>query len=405
VLFSRELHRAATRTVPLACYTAQTIERKMTNRLKIMNIVGARPNLPKIAPLMREMKRHADIDPVLVHTGQHYDEKLNDIFFRQMGIPSPDVNLEVGSGSHAAQTAEILKRIEPVLLDYQPDLVLVVGDVNSTIAVSLAAVKLNMRVAHVEAGLRSFDRSMPEEINRILTDALADYLFVTEEDAIEHLLKEGRPRDAIFLVGNVMIDSLRHFLPVAQQSKIGEELGLAQGSNWNRFAVLTLHRPSNVDSAEKLNELLGAIDSIAAEVPVIFPVHPRTQQRLAQSGVTHHPNLKFVQPVGYLDFLCLLSRATLVLTDSGGIQEETTALGVPCLTLRENTERPVTISQGTNLLVGTDPARIVAAARKVLSGDSKAGRIPPFWDGQSAQRIVDILRRVVPRRESGVAVT
>ena len=377
----------------------------MPNRLKIMNIVGARPNLPKIAPLMREMKRHADVEPLLVHTGQHYDDKLNDIFFRQMGIPAPDANLEVGSGSHAAQTAEILKRIEPVLLDRRPDLVLVVGDVNSTIAVSLAAVKLGMRVAHVEAGLRSFDRSMPEEINRILTDALADYLFVTEDDAIEHLLKEGRPRESIFLVGNVMIDSLRYFLPTAQQSRIGEDLGLAKGQDWRRFAVLTLHRPSNVDSADKLNELLGAIDSIAAEVPVIFPVHPRTRQRLAQAGVSHHPDLKFVEPVGYLDFLCLLSRATLVLTDSGGIQEETTALGIPCLTLRENTERPATITQGTNLLVGTDPANIVSAARKSLAGESKAGRIPPLWDGHSAERIVDILRRTVPRKESVVAVT
>jgi UDP-N-acetylglucosamine 2-epimerase (non-hydrolysing) len=377
----------------------------MPSRLRIMNIVGARPNLPKIAPLMREMKCHPDVEPLLVHTGQHYDDKLNDIFFRQMGIPAPDVNLEVGSASHAAQTAEILKRIEPVLLDHQPDLVLVVGDVNSTIAVSLAAVKLGMRVAHVEAGLRSFDRSMPEEINRILTDALADYLFVTEEDAIEHLLKEGRPRDSIFLVGNVMIDSLRYFLPVAQQSPIGKELGLAQAGNWRRFAVLTLHRPSNVDSPGKLNELLGAIDSIAAEVPVIFPVHPRTRQRLAQAGVSHHPNLKFVEPVGYLDFLCLLSRATLVLTDSGGIQEETTALGVPCLTLRENTERPVTITQGTNLLVGTDPSKIVAAARTSLSGESKAGRMPPLWDGHAAERIVDVLRRVVPRKESVVGVT
>ena len=377
----------------------------MPNPLRIMNIVGARPNLPKIAPLMREMKRHADVEPLLVHTGQHYDDKLNDIFFRQMGIPAPDVNLEVGSGSHAAQTAEILKRIEPVLLDRRPDLVLVVGDVNSTIAVSLAAVKLGMRVAHVEAGLRSFDRSMPEEINRILTDALADYLFVTEDDAIEHLLKEGRPRESIFLVGNVMIDSLRYFLPTAQQSRIGEQMGLAKGQDWSRFAVLTLHRPSNVDSADKLNELLGAIDRVAAEVPVIFPVHPRTRQRLAQAGVSHHPGLKFVEPVGYLDFLCLLSRATLVLTDSGGIQEETTALGVPCLTLRENTERPVTITQGTNLLVGTDSAKIVSAARKSLGGESKAGRIPPLWDGHAAERIVDILRRTVPRKESVVAVT
>lgn len=364
----------------------------MTRPLRIINIVGARPNLPKIAPLMREMQRHPErIDPILVHTGQHYDEALSDIFFRQMGIPAPQYNLEVGSGSHAAQTAEVLKRVEPVLLEKQPDLVLVVGDVNSTIAVSLAAVKLGIPVAHVEAGLRSFDRSMPEEINRILTDALAEYLFVTEEDAIEHLLKEGRPRTAIHLVGNVMIDSLRHFLPIAQKSPIGNDLALTNANGWHPFAVLTLHRPSNVDDTGKLAELLSAIDSVAAQVPVIFPVHPRTQQRLVQAGIRHHQQLRLIPPVGYLDFLCLLSKASLVLTDSGGIQEETTALGVPCLTLRENTERPVTISQGTNQLIGTNPAKIIATANEILSGKGKAGRIPPFWDGHAAERIVKIL--------------
>ena len=380
----------------------------MSCSLRIINIVGARPNLPKIAPLIREMQRHPEIDPILVHTGQHYDEALSDIFFRQMGIPTPHVNLEVGSGSHAAQTAEVLKRVEPVLIERQPDLVLVVGDVNSTIAVSLAAVKLGIPVAHVEAGLRSFDRSMPEEINRILTDALADYLFVTEEDAIEHLLKEGRPRKAIHLVGNVMIDSLRHFLPIAQKSGIGDDLALKKGIDWQRFAVLTLHRPSNVDSTEKLAELLGAIDAIAAQVPVIFPVHPRTQQRLSSAGIQTHPQLKLIPPIGYLDFLCLLSKATMVLTDSGGIQEETTALGVPCLTLRENTERPITISQGTNLLIGTDPAKIIAAARQILAGKGKPGRIPPFWDGHAAERIVEVLLRnppVNPHRKSALPVT
>jgi UDP-N-acetylglucosamine 2-epimerase (non-hydrolysing) len=366
----------------------------MGNRLKIINVVGARPNLPKIAPLMREMRRHPEIEPILVHTGQHYDEKLSDIFFRQMGIPAPDVNLEVGSGSHAAQTAEVLKRVEPVLIEKKPDVVVVVGDVNSTIAVSLAAAKLGIRVAHVEAGLRSFDRTMPEEINRILTDAIADLLFVTEEDAIEHLLKEGRPRSAIHFVGNVMIDSLRHFLPIAQKSAIGQELGLVDHQTWRRFAVLTLHRPSNVDSVDKLTELMSAMDALAREVPVIFPVHPRTKQRLAEAGAKHPPQLRLIDPVGYLDFLCLLSKATLVLTDSGGIQEETTALGVPCLTLRENTERPITISQGTNLLVGTDPAQIINAASIILAGKSKAGRIPPLWDGKAAERIVEILLRV-----------
>jgi UDP-N-acetylglucosamine 2-epimerase (non-hydrolysing) len=380
----------------------------MSTQLKIINIVGARPNLPKIAPLIREMQRHPEIEPVLVHTGQHYDEALSDIFFRQMGIPTPHVNLEVGSGSHAAQTAEVLKRVEPVLIEQQPDLVLVVGDVNSTMAVSLAAVKLGIPVAHVEAGLRSFDRSMPEEINRVLTDALADFLFVTEEDAIQHLLKEGRPRESIYLVGNVMIDALRHFLPVAQKSRIGEDLDLKNAANWQRFGVLTLHRPSNVDSTEKLAEILGAIDAIAAQIPVIFPVHPRTQQRLTQAGIKTHPQLKLIPPVGYLDFLCLLSKATLVLTDSGGIQEETTALGVPCLTLRENTERPITISEGTNLLIGTDPAKILVAAQHILAGKGKAGRMPPFWDGHAAERIVEVLLRkspLGPHRTSTLPVT
>ena len=369
----------------------------MPKRLRILNIVGARPNLVKIAPLMREMKRHAEIAPVLVHTGQHYDEKLSDIFFRQMGIPEPDVNLEVGSGSHAWQTAEILKRIEPVLLEQRPGLVLVVGDVNSTIAVSLAAAKIGFPVAHVEAGLRSFDRTMPEEINRLLTDALADYLFVTEDDAVENLLREGRPRERIYLVGNVMIDALRHFLPMAQESRIGSELALLDGSGHIPFGVLTLHRPSNVDSPETLEKLLDAIGAVAEELPVIFPVHPRTQEKLKTAGSKQRPGLRMVPPVGYLDFLCLLSHARLVLTDSGGIQEETTALGVPCLTLRENTERPVTVSQGTNEVVGTDPARIIAAARAILAGRAKASRIPPLWDGRAAERIVEVLLREIPR--------
>ena len=377
----------------------------MSRFYRIINIVGARPNLPKIAPLLREMRRHPEIEPLLVHTGQHYDENLSDIFFRHMGIPLPDINLGVGSGTHAEQTAEILRRIEPTLVKQQPDLVLVVGDVNSTIAVSLAAVKLGIPVAHVEAGLRSFDRSMPEEINRVLTDALAEYLFVTEGDAVDNLLKEGRPRESIHLVGNVMIDSLLHFLPLAQQSRIGEELGLCNGKGWQPFGVLTLHRPSNVDAPEKLAELLGAIDTIAERVPIVFPVHPRAQQRLSQNGVKHHPRLRFIQPLGYLDFLWLVSKATLALTDSGGIQEETTALGVPCLTLRENTERPVTVSQGTNVLVGTNPSKIVAAAEQILRGDRKNGRIPPLWDGHAAERIVEILLRDGLRGTSRIPAT
>ncbi len=369
----------------------------MGDKLKILNVVGARPNLPKIAPLIREMRRHPEIDPVLVHTGQHYDSKLSGIFFDQMGIPNPDVNLEVGSGTHAVQTAEVLRRIEPVLLEHRPDLALVVGDVNSTIAVALAAAKMGIRVAHVEAGLRSFDRTMPEEINRILTDALSDYLFVTEEDAIQNLLREGRPRKAIYFVGNVMIDSLQHFLALAQQSVVGSELGLKDGSDWKRFGVLTLHRPSNVDSIEKLGVLLGAVNSIAQMIPIVFPVHPRTRQKIAQAGIEYSSQLRLIDPVGYLDFLCLLSNSTIVLTDSGGIQEETTALGVPCLTLRENTERPITITQGTNVLVGTIPDEIMRAAKDVLAGKRKPAAVPPLWDGHAARRIVDILIRDVPR--------
>lgn len=361
--------------------------------MKIANVVGARPNLVKIAPLMREMGKHSDIQPILVHTGQHYDEKLSDIFFRQMGIPEPDVNLEVGSGSQGWQTAEILKRIEPVFQELKPDLVLVVGDVNSTVSASLAAAKQGILIAHVEAGLRSFDRTMPEEINRVVTDALADYLFVTEADAVGNLLREGRPMERIHLVGNVMIDALRRFLPVAERSNIAQELGLAEGNTVRPFAVLTLHRPSNVDSLPTLRSIVQTIGILSAEIPVVFPVHPRTTQKLQELGEQTRPGLRIIPPVGYLDFLYLLSRACLVLTDSGGIQEETTALGVPCITIRENTERPITVTEGTNQLVGQDPERILEAAREVIAGRSKAGSIPEMWDGHAAERIIEILRR------------
>jgi len=363
--------------------------------LKILNIVGARPNLVKMGPLLREMGKHPEIKALLVHTGQHYDERLSDVFFRQMGIPEPDVNLGVGSGSHAWQTAEILKGIEPILLEHRPDLVLVVGDVNSTVAASLAAAKLGIPVAHVESGLRSFDRSMPEEINRILTDALADYLFVTEEDAVENLLREGRPRTSIHLVGNVMIDALRHFLPLAKNSKLTTELGLTQGngSGFQPFAVLTLHRPSNVDSPETLERLLEVIEEISRRLPIIFPVHPRTQTMIARLGRENSSQLKLIPPASYLDFLSLLSRAAFVLTDSGGIQEETTALGVPCLTLRENTERPVTVVQGTNEIVGLDSSKIRAAVDAILAGKWKTGSLPELWDGHASERIIDVLRK------------
>lgn len=367
--------------------------------MRILNIVGARPNLVKIAPLLREMRRHPEIEPILVHTGQHYDEKLSDVFFRQMGIPEPDVNLEVGSGSHAWQTSEILRKIEPVILERKPDCVLVVGDVNSTVAASLAAAKLLIPVVHVEAGLRSGDRTMPEEINRIVTDALSDYLFVTEEDAIENLIREGKHRERIYLVGNVMIDALTHFLPIAQKSTIADEIGQPKLDAAHPYALVTLHRPSNVDDSETLRALLEALNELGRDLQIIFPVHPRTQERMRAVAAHSLNRIRFMPPLGYLDFLCLMSRARLVLTDSGGIQEETTALGVPCLTLRENTERPVTVTEGTNELVGQDPAKIVPAARAILAGKTKKGRIPRYWDGHASERIIEILLRESVREQ------
>jgi UDP-N-acetylglucosamine 2-epimerase (non-hydrolysing) len=362
--------------------------------MKILNIVGARPNLVKIAPLLTAMGSKKGIELFLVHTGQHYDERLSGIFFEQMGIRKPDINLDVGSGSQAWQTAEILKRIEPVLLEQKPDVVLVVGDVNSTMAASLAAAKFGIPIAHVEAGLRSFDRSMPEEINRVVTDALADHLFVTEESAIKNLLKEGHPREQIHFVGNVMIDALQQFLPLAQQTGILRDLDLVKNGACLPFAVLTLHRPANVDSLETLGILLSVVETVADKLPVIFPVHPRTRQKLGDLHKKQHSQLRMIDPLGYLEFLCLLSKSRLVLTDSGGIQEETTALGVPCLTLRENTERPVTVTKGTNRIVGQDPNRILPAVEAILSGRNKTGEMPELWDGHAAERIAEILVRL-----------
>ena len=359
--------------------------------MKIINVVGARPNLVKIAPLLRAMRRQERVEPLLIHTGQHYDKKLSDIFFQQMKISEPDFNLDVGSGSQAWQTAEILKRIEPLLVDQRPDLVLVVGDVNSTLAASLAAAKLGIPIAHVEAGLRSFDRSMPEEINRVVTDALADHLFVTEQDAVENLLKEGRPRERIYFVGNVMIDALQQFLAVAQKSRIAEHLGLVSNGGLEQFGLVTLHRPSNVDSSATLASLMRALDSVADMVPLIFPVHPRTRQKLSQLGIKDNAKLRLIDPLGYLEFICLLSHARIVLTDSGGVQEETTALDIPCLTLRENTERPVTVTTGTNHIVGQDFEKIKTRAREILDGNNKKGERPELWDGHAAERIVEIL--------------
>jgi UDP-N-acetylglucosamine 2-epimerase (non-hydrolysing) len=359
--------------------------------MKLINIVGARPNFMKIAPLMEAYKAYPSIQPLLVHTGQHYDEKMSDLFFRQLGIPRPDVNLGVGGGSHALQTAEIMKAIEPVLIEHKPTALLVVGDVNSTIACGLVAVKLGIKLVHVEAGLRSGDRTMPEEINRILTDCISDLLFCTEQGGVDNLVREGVARERIFLVGNVMIDTLLKNRQKAEESPILEQLNVQPGE----YAVLTLHRPSNVDDPAVFSRLLDAIDVVQADMPVIFPIHPRTRKNIEASHlggrVRGMSNLRIIDPAGYLDFLKLTSRARVVLTDSGGIQEETTILQVPCLTLRENTERPITAEIGSNRIVGTQPENIIAAYREIVSGKARKGSIPPKWDGKAAQRIAKIL--------------
>lgn len=365
--------------------------------MKIVNVCGARPNFMKIAPLMRAFGEQPAIRPYLVHTGQHYDEAMNQRFFDELRIPPPDVNLGVGSQSHAQQTAAIMRSFEPVVLEQKPDAVLVVGDVNSTVACALVAVKLHIPVFHVEAGLRSNDRRMPEEINRIVTDVLSDLLFVTEPSGAENLRREGIDPRKIHFVGNVMIDTLRTFQKMAADSTILKTLNLSPRA----FAVLTLHRPDNVDDAGKFGRLLDALEPIQRTHPIVFPVHPRTRVNLDRNGLAARlektPGLRLIEPLGYLDFLKLLDSAALVLTDSGGIQEETTVLGVPCLTLRENTERPITIEQGTNQLVGTDPQRILAAYRTALSRE-RTPRVPDLWDGRAAERIVDVILRWADRR-------
>jgi UDP-N-acetylglucosamine 2-epimerase (non-hydrolysing) len=362
--------------------------------LKVINVVGARPNFMKVAPIVEAMKRRASaFAPMVVHTGQHYDAQMSDAFFRDLGLPSPDVHLNVGSGSHAAQTAAVLQAFEPVVLEEKPDWVLVVGDVNSTLACALCCAKLGVKVAHVEAGLRSRDRTMPEEINRLLTDRLADLLLTPSKDADENLRAEGIPEKRIRLVGNVMIDSLFQQLTRAEESSVRADLEL-EGKD---YAALTLHRPSNVDDPQTFARILDALEQIGERLPIIFPVHPRTRARLEEFGfndsVRRARNLRLIDPLGYLDFLRLYSGARLVLTDSGGIQEETTVLGIPCLTLRENTERPITVEMGTNTIVGTDTDRITRAAFAALDApfDKDVARIPPLWDGHTADRILDAL--------------
>jgi UDP-N-acetylglucosamine 2-epimerase (non-hydrolysing) len=350
--------------------------------MHILHVVGARPNFMKAAPVMRALAQKAGIQQTLVHTDQHYDANMSDVFFRQLGIPEPNVNLGVGSGSHAQQTAEIMRGFEPVVLAAKPDFVLVYGDVNSTVAAALVCAKLLVRVGHVEAGLRSFDRSMPEEINRIVTDRLADLLFTPSEDGDLHLRQEGVSTEKIHRVGNVMIDSLIRHLPAARQQPTN--------SFPARHALVTLHRPSNVDDSATLKGILESLLELSENLEVVFPVHPRTRQRISQLGIDVE-RLRLLPPLPYIEFLALQSRAAVVITDSGGIQEETTYLGVPCLTVRDNTERPITVTLGTNVLVGQDRGKLKGELNKILGGKPKKGAIPPLWDGHAGDRIAEVL--------------
>lgn len=355
---------------------------QFTMSIHVLHVVGARPNFMKVAPVVRALS-DAGFHQTLVHTGQHYDQAMSDVFFHELEIPQPDVNLGVGSGSHAQQTAAIMTGLEPVLLERKPRLVMVYGDVNSTVAAALVCAKLLVPVAHVEAGLRSNDRTMPEEINRLVTDQLSDLLFTPSQDADQNLAREGIPPERIHLVGNVMIDTLVRLLPRALER---EENGFPQ-----RYALVTLHRPSNVDDPEMLRRILTAMLSANKDLPVVFPVHPRTRQRIAQFGLATK-GLYLCEPLPYLDFLALQSKAVVVLTDSGGIQEETTFLGVPCLTVRANTERPITVEIGTNILVGNDMDEFRKQLLKILEGNAKKGAIPPLWDGNTGERIARVLK-------------
>lgn len=384
-------------------------------------MVAARPNFMKIAPLIRAIHAHnemncGNIHPFLVHTGQHYDVNMSDSFFKDLNLPEPDVHLGVGSGNHGEQTGKVLIEFEKVLLQEKPDLVIVVGDVNSTVACSLAAVKLHIPVAHVEAGLRSFDRKMPEEINRLLTDAISDYLFTPSPDGDENLIKEGISPEKVFLVGDIMVDSLLFNLEQARKTDILERLGLRK--KWSTdncplttdYCLLTLHRPSNVDNKESLSRILGALAKVSSRIPILFPAHPRTRKMIDKFKLQSYfvdltdnelpitnNGIFLATPFGYLDFLNLMAHAKIVLTDSGGIQEETTVLNIPCITLRDTTERPITLSEGTNVLVNDDPQKIVEEVGKTLAGQRRKGTCPTIWDGRTAERIVKILAEKVER--------
>jgi UDP-N-acetylglucosamine 2-epimerase (non-hydrolysing) len=348
----------------------------------------------KAAPVIERMRRFHDfLEPTLVHTGQHYDQKLSGLFFDELKMPRPDIYLGVGSGSHAVQTAKVMTEFEKVVMENPPDLVAVVGDVNSTLACALVAKKCHLPVAHIEAGLRSFDMDMPEEINRILTDRISDYLFVTESSGFQNLVHEGMDEDRIFFVGNVMIDTLLVHRQAAALRPVLTELGLSS----KKYALLTLHRPDNVDDSKSLTSLIEAISAIAQRMPVIFPCHPRTRLNIDKFGLSPYfdgVRFRLIEPQGYLDFLRLESEAAMVLTDSGGVQEETTILNVPCLTLRKNTERPVTLTDGTNILVGPYPEKIIAAADNILGGQAKTGQAPKYWDGRASERIVDVFLKI-----------
>lgn len=352
--------------------------------MRVLHVVGARPNFMKVAPVMAALSEVGGVEQVLVHTGQHFDANMSAVFFDQLGIPRPEINLEVGSGSHAAQTAAIMTALEPVLLGFLPDLAVVYGDVNSTVAAALVCAKLLIPVAHVEAGLRSYDRTMPEEINRVLTDQISELLFTPTADADENLVREGVAKRRIHCVGNVMIDTLARLLPIAEQSRFAD---LPE-----KFGLVTLHRPSNVDDQEVLENWLTVLENVSRRLPIWFPVHPRTRQKLGGSArPAVNGRLRLMDPVGYVEFMAMQRRATLVITDSGGIQEETTFLGIPCLTVRDNTERPVTVMQGTNTVVGRDPARLVEEVDKILAGQGKKGKVPPLWDGKAGERIASVV--------------
>lgn len=359
--------------------------------MKIINIAGARPNFMKISPIMDAMKKSKIIEPILLHTGQHYDEKMSALFFKELKIPEPDICLNVGSDSHAKQVAHIMEKFDDVCNAEKPDGILVVGDVNSTLACSLVASKLGIKIIHLEAGLRSFDRTMPEEINRLVTDALADMLLTPSQDGNDNLIKEGISPEKIHLVGNIMIDTLFRFLPIIEKSSIIQTLGL----NPQQYLLVTLHRPSNVDQKESLEKILTTFRKIQQSIKIVFPVHPRTKKNMHEFGfsdmIDDMKNLIITEPIGYLDFQRLMTKSKAVITDSGGIQEETTVLKIPCITLRENTERPITVTEGSNVIVGSDMNKLLNMIEKILNNQWKSSNIPKLWDGKTAERVIQVI--------------